>query len=233
MCEKILITGANRGLGLELTGLLLKRGHQVFAINRRESDELLKLRDDYSDDLLLYSADVTEEGEIEDIIRRISEKFEHLDIVINNAAVHLEQSAPDIEQVDFSVYLPTFSINSVAPLIVVKHALALLRRGNRKLIVNVSSEAGGIGTAWRKGEFSYCMSKAALNMASQLLQNALKDEQIKVLTVHPGWFSSDMGGSQAPITPAQAAQDVEKIVAKSWPLDGPVYIDPQGKVLAW
>jgi NAD(P)-dependent dehydrogenase (short-subunit alcohol dehydrogenase family) len=101
------------------------------------------------------------------------------------------------------------------------------------LIVNISSEAGGIGTAWRKREFSYCMSKAALNMASQLLQNALKDEQIKVLSVHPGWFSSDMGGSQAPITPSQAAQDVVKIVAKSWPLDGPVYVDPQGKTLAW
>ena len=70
-------------------------------------------------------------------------------------------------------------------------------------------------------------------MASQLLQNALKPEGIKVLSIHPGWFSSDMGGSKAPITPQQAAEDVAKLLIKSWPVDGPVYIDPDGETLAW
>ncbi len=233
MHRNVLITGANRGLGLELTRVLLQIGHRVFAINRRESDALLQLRDEFADGLLLYSADVTDESAIEDVMRRISEEFNRIDLLINNAAVHLEQSKPALDQVDFSVYLPSFSINAVAPLIVVKHALPLLRHGDGKLIANISSEAGGIGTAWRKSEYAYCMSKAALNMASQLLQNTLKEEGIKVLALHPGWFSSDMGGSQAPITPLQAAQDVADQLTKSWPLDGPVYIDPQGKMLAW
>ncbi len=233
MPQNILITGANRGLGLELTRVLLQMGHHLFAINRHESEALLELREIFPDSLLLYSADVTDESAIADIMRRISEEFDHLDIVINNAAVHLEQSKPELEQIDFSVFTPTFSVNAVAPLIVVKHALSLLRRGEGKLIANVSSEAGGIGTAWRKNEYSYCMSKAALNMASQLLQNAYKEEGIKVLALHPGWFSSDMGGSQAPITPMQAAKDVAKLLTQSWSLDGPVYIDPQGRPLAW
>ncbi len=233
MPQNILITGANRGLGLELTRVLLQLGHHLFAINRRESEALLQLRNEFPDDLLLYAADVIDEPAIEDVLRRISEEFDHLDLVINNAAVHLEQSKPPIEQVDFSVYLPTFSVNAVAPLIVIKHALPLLRRGEGKLIANVSSEAGGIGTAWRKWEYSYCMSKAALNMASQLLQNALKEEGIKVLSLHPGWFSSDMGGTQAPITPGQAAQGVAKLLTQSWALDGAVYIDPHGEPLAW
>jgi len=233
MHQNTLITGANRGLGLELTRVLLQNGCRVFAINRRESDALLQLRDEFTDGLLLYSADVTDEPAIEDVIRRISEEFDHIDLLINNAAVHMEQSKPALEQVDFSVYLPSFSINAVAPLIVIKHGLPLLRRGDGKLIANISSEAGAIGTAWRKCEFSFCMSKAALNMASQLLQNALKEEGIKVLAVHPGWFSSDMGGPQAPITTQQAAQDVAEQLTKSWPLDGPIYIDPQGKTLAW
>jgi NAD(P)-dependent dehydrogenase (short-subunit alcohol dehydrogenase family) len=233
MHQNAFITGANRGLGLELTRVLLQKSYRVFAINRRESGALLQLRDEFADSLLLYSADVTDEPAIEDVILRISEEFNHIDLLVNNAAVHLEQTMPALEQVDFSVYLPSFSVNAVAPLIVVKHALPLLRRGDGKLIVNVSSEAGGIGTAWRKSEYSYCMSKAALNMASQLLQNALKEEGIKVLALHPGWFSSDMGGSQAPITPLQAAQDVVKLLTRSWPLDGPVYIDPQGNELAW
>jgi NAD(P)-dependent dehydrogenase (short-subunit alcohol dehydrogenase family) len=233
MPQNVLITGANRGLGLELTRILLQQAHRIFAINRRESEALLQLRDEFPDDLLLYSADVTDEPAIADIMRRIGERVEHLDLVVNNAAVHLEHSKPELEQVDFSVYLPTFSINAVAPLIVIKHALPLLRRGNGKLIANISSEAGGIGTAWRKNEYSYCMSKAALNMASQLLQNAYKEEGIKVLALHPGWFSSDMGGSQAPITTRQAAQDVAKLLTKTWSLDGPVYVDPEGKALAW
>jgi NAD(P)-dependent dehydrogenase (short-subunit alcohol dehydrogenase family) len=233
MHQNIIITGANRGLGLELTRVLLQNGHHVFAINRRESDALLQLRDEFHDGLLRYSADVTDEPAVEDVMRRISEDCDHIDILINNAAVHLEQSKPALEQVDFSVYLPSFSVNAVAPLIVIKHALPLLRRGDGKLIANISSEAGGIETAWRKSEYSYCMSKAALNMASQLLQNALKKEGIKVLAMHPGWFSSDMGGSQAPITPLQAAQDVAKLLTRPWSLEGPVYIDPQGKELAW
>ena len=169
MGHNILITGANRGLGLDLTRVLLQVGHRVIAINRRESDALMQLRDKHPDDLLFFSADVTDEHAVEDVLLRISEQCKHLDIVVNNAAVHLEQSAPEIEQVDFSVYLPSFSVNAVAPLMVIKYALPLLRAGERKLIANVSSEAGAIGTAWRKSEFSYCMSKAALNMASQLL----------------------------------------------------------------
>jgi NAD(P)-dependent dehydrogenase (short-subunit alcohol dehydrogenase family) len=229
----ILITGANRGLGLELTHVLLRSGHQLFAINRRDSEALRQLREEFPDDLLIYSADVTDEPVIADILRRVAEEFVHLDLVINNAAVHLEQSKPKLEQVDFSAYLPTFSINAVAPLIVVKHALPLLRRGNGKLIANISSEAGGIGTAWRKNEYSYCMSKAALNMASQLLQNAYKEEGIKVLALHPGWFSSDMGGSEAPITPRQAARNVAKLLTKTWSLEGPVYVDHRGEPLAW
>jgi NAD(P)-dependent dehydrogenase (short-subunit alcohol dehydrogenase family) len=233
MPQNVLITGANRGLGLELTRVLLQSGHRIFAINRRESEALLQLREEFPDDLLLYKADVTDEFAIADILRRIAEEFGHLDLVINNAAVHLDHAKPDLEQVDFSVYLPTFSVNAVAPLIVVKHALPLLRRGGGKLIVNVSSEAGGIGTAWRKNEYSYCMSKAALNMASRLLQNAYKEEGIKVLALHPGWFNSDMGGSQAPITTRQAAQDVAKLLTKTWSLEGPVYVDPQGEALAW
>ena len=76
---------------------------------------------------------------------------------------------------------------------VIKNALPLLRKGRKKLIVNFSSEAGSIGTCGRQSEYSYCMSKAALNMASQILQNAVKAEGIKVLALHPGWFSSDMG----------------------------------------
>jgi NAD(P)-dependent dehydrogenase (short-subunit alcohol dehydrogenase family) len=156
-----------------------------------------------------------------------------LDIVLNNAAVNLERSGPLLEQVDFLIYLPTYQVNAIGPLMLVKYALPLLRKGNKKLIVNISSEAGSIGACGRTREYSYCMSKAALNMASRILQNALKEEGIKVLALHPGWFSSDMGGADAPITPWEAAEEIVKLVLNPPGLDGQIFVSPDGEALEW
>jgi NAD(P)-dependent dehydrogenase (short-subunit alcohol dehydrogenase family) len=129
--------------------------------------------------------------------------------------------------------LPVYQVNAVGPLIVVKYALPLLRKGQRKLIINFSSEAGSIGACWRKSEYAYCMSKAALNMASRILQNALKEEGFKVLALHPGWFSSDMGGVDAPITPAEAAEEIVKLVLNPLSLVGPIFVASNGEALEW
>ena len=125
-----------------------------------------------------------------------------------------------------------FEVNAVGPLRVVKHGLPLLRKGGRKLIVNVSSEAGSIGDCWRKTEYAYCMSKSALNMGSKLLQNHVAPEGIKVLALHPGWFNSS-GKGPAPISAEQAAVKVLETILKPHPLDEPMYLDPDGKPLPW
>jgi NAD(P)-dependent dehydrogenase (short-subunit alcohol dehydrogenase family) len=233
MNYKILITGANRGLGLALTENLLAGRHMIYAIIRQESPELLRLQEIYPGSLRLYSGDVSEESSIRLALENITSQAGSLDILLNNAAVNLESSRPMLEQVDFSVYLPTYQINAIGPLVVVKYALPLLRKGYKKLIVNFSSEAGSIGTCERTSEYSYCMSKAALNMASRILQNALNEEGFKVLAVHPGWFSSDMGGVDAPITPAVAAQEIVELVMNPPDLDGPVYVSSNGNAIEW
>ena len=233
MTYKILITGANRGLGLVLTEKLLADGHYIYAINRRDSHELLQLQEEYPESLHRYSGDVTDEASIRQALEAIASQVGSLDIVLNNAAVHLDPSRLLLEKVDFSVYLPAYQVNAVGPLVVVKYALLLLRKGQKKLIVNVSSEAGSIGACWRKSEYSYCMSKAALNMASRILHNALKEEGIKVLALHPGWFSSDMGGADAPITPSDAAEEILKLVLNPPGLDGPIYVASNGEALEW
>ncbi len=230
---QILITGANRGLGLALTEKLLADGHHIHALNRRESRELLRLKEKYSPSLQLYPCDVGDERSVRQALETMACQVNALDMVLNNAAVDLDQSRLSLEQVDFSVYLPTFQANSIGPLMVIKYALPLIRRGTRKLIVNFSSEAGSMGSCWRKSEYSYCMSKAALNMASRILQNDLKEEGIKVLALHPGWFSSDMGGPEAPITPAEAAERIAKVLSNPPELDGPIYVDLNGDALEW
>jgi NAD(P)-dependent dehydrogenase (short-subunit alcohol dehydrogenase family) len=233
MNYEILITGANRGLGLALTEKLLVLGHQIHAINRRSSEDLSLLQKKYPASLRLYPGDVSDESSIRQAMESIASQVTGLDIVLNNAAVNMERSGPFLEQVDFSIYMPTYQVNAIGPLMVVKYALPLLRKGHKKLIVNFSSEAGSIGASRRTREYSYCMSKAALNMASRILQNALKEEGIKVLALHPGWFSSDMGGKQAPITPSEAAQRVVKLVLNPPGLNGPIFVAPNGKSLEW
>jgi NAD(P)-dependent dehydrogenase (short-subunit alcohol dehydrogenase family) len=229
----ILITGANRGLGLAMTEIFLSQRHRVVAIIRKNNDTLQNLQDKYRDDLSVFSADVTAEPSIKNTIEAIAGQIKYIDILINNAAVHLDPERLPIEQVEFSDYPRTFLVNSVAPLLVIKHALPLIRKGQKKLIVNISSEAGSITNAWRKSEYAYCMSKAALNMASRILQNDLHKEGIKVLAVHPGWFSSDMGGQAAPITPALAAEQVVSLLLKSFDLKGPIYYGPGGETMPW
>ena len=149
MSNEILITGANRGLGLALTEKLLAGGHHIHAINRQESTDLLLLRKKYPRNLHLFAGDVSDESSIQKALETIAGQTGSLDMILNNAAVNLERSGPFLEQVDFSIYMPTYQVNAIGPLMVVKYALPLLRKGNRKLIVNFSSEAGSIGACER------------------------------------------------------------------------------------
>lgn len=230
---KVLITGANRGLGLALTEKLLDEGHVVHAIIRHESPGLLRLLHGYPANLRLYIGDVSDEDSIRMALEKIRSATQTLDILLNNAAVGLEQGLPLLEQLDFSTYLPMFQVNALGPLLVAKYALPLLRHGNGKLIVNFSSEAGSIGDSDRTSDYGYCMSKAALNMASKIMQNDLKKDRIKVLSLHPGWFSSDMGGPDAPITPADAADKIVKLILNPPGLNGPIFVSSDGEEMEW
>jgi NAD(P)-dependent dehydrogenase (short-subunit alcohol dehydrogenase family) len=231
--NSILITGINRGLGLSLSRIFLSQGHALFAIIRHTSAALQSLQKQYGDQLKLYTGDVTDEPSIMNAVGDISRDTDHIDMLINNSAIIFPADKIPIEHVDFSVYEKTFQVNSIGPLKVIKHALPLVRKGTKKLIINISSEAGSIGDAWRTSEYAYCMSKSALNMASRILQNYVADEGIRVLAVHPGWFSSDMGTAAAPITPDQAAEKVTVLFERSFELKGPMYFDLHGNMMPW
>ncbi|MBN2535235.1 MAG: SDR family NAD(P)-dependent oxidoreductase [Spirochaetales bacterium] len=229
----ILITGTNRGLGFYLADCFLEEGHTVISLIRSRNNNIKNLKKKYSLRYFIVPCNVTKEKEILRSFHKVRKITPYIDILINNAAVHLEQHKPDIQNINFSCYVPTYKVNSLAPLMIASRFLPLIKAGRTKLIVNISSEAGSIENAYRKTEYSYCMSKAALNMASKMLQNRVKDDGIKVLAIHPGWFSSDMGGVDAPVTPGQAAYRVVKTIQKKWSLSDAIYIDPDGKEMAW
>ncbi len=230
---KILLSGANRGLGLALSEYFIQNGHKVYALLRKRSPEISTLQQNYEKSLFIFKVDVTNRQLLLDAYRRIKERTAEIDILINNAAVHHEQEPSDLGEIDFSVYAPTLEVNAIAPLKVVEVFLPLILAGHKRLIVNITSEAGSIGNMRREREYAYCMSKAALNMASKILDNRLRREGIKVLALHPGWFSSDMGGGDAPITPRQAAFNVGRTILKDRHSRKAVYVDARGRKLPW
>jgi NAD(P)-dependent dehydrogenase (short-subunit alcohol dehydrogenase family) len=232
MDEQFLITGAARGLGLAMTRDLLGRGCRVSVLVRTESDGLRGLRSRFGERLGVHFGDVTDEESVRHSFAEVAQRLGHLDVLINNAVTYLDGSRPAIEEADLSICARTFEVNAVAPLRVVQHGLSLLRKGKRKLIVNVSSEAGSIGDCRRTAEFAYCMSKSALNMGSKLLQNHLQPEGIKVLALHPGWFNSS-GEGPAPISADEASVKVLQTILKPHRVDEPMYVDPDGKALPW
>ena len=233
MNGNILITGASRGIGLALTKKFLKNNFTVYTLTTSIRDELKSLSGIYQGKLFNYICDVTKENIIIEVFNEISKKIEFLDIIVNNAAIHLEDRNKDIDEMDFEQIKRTYDVNSLGPLRIIKHFISLLKKGSLKKIVNISSEAGSISVAWRKSEFGYCMSKAALNMASKLLQNRFQKSNIKVLAIHPGWVKTDMGGKEAPILPDESAKKVYDLIIKKWDMSDPIYFDLDGKEMNW
>jgi NAD(P)-dependent dehydrogenase (short-subunit alcohol dehydrogenase family) len=231
--KNVLITGASRGLGYSLAEGYAAQGFYVIACARDiNSDHLQKFKAKYKDNVRLLNMDVSETDSVDQAAFQTEQTVAGLDILINNAAVHSDDSFAEIEKINVDHCLETFNINAVGALRVTKAFIRLLENGTSKELVNISSEAGSISNCQREKEFDYCMSKAALNMESKLLQNYLKGRNIKVLAIHPGWMRTDMGGPNADLSVNEAAANVIGIIDQyKDTLEGPVYVDYSGKPL--
>lgn len=230
--QTIFITGANRGMGFVLTEKLLELGYMVLAGCRVESDQLKALAKSHSE-LKIIPLEVTAEQSVIRAVNLVSREVTGLDIIINNAAVYLTSAKVLLEDTNFADMQKMWEVNTLGPLRIAKYFLPLLERGSRKLIVNISSEAGCITDSWRTSEYGYTMSKAALNMQSKVLQNYLKPKGFKVLAIHPGWMRTEMGGPDADLDPKTSAAGIAQLILKDWGLDEGIYFDYRGIPLPW
>jgi NAD(P)-dependent dehydrogenase (short-subunit alcohol dehydrogenase family) len=235
MQKSVFITGADKGLGLSLAGRFLEGGFCVFAGDYLSGAALKKAAEQFPDQLTMVGLDVTDPHSIRQAVQTVAEQTPALDILINNAAVYLERPIKLLQAVDFNdmQFQRTMEVNALGPLRVIQQFLPLLEKGERKLIVNISSEAGGFTACQRPSEYAYCMSKSALNMASKILQNALRPGGFKVLAIHPGWMRTDMGGQEADIAPEEAAEGIFRLAMKAWRPEEAIYMDYQGNMLPW
>ena len=233
--KTVLITGADAGLGLSLVKRFLQGGFAVFAGVHRSMDSLNVLASEYGDPLSLILLNVADLESVRAAARLVDEQTNSLDIIINNAGIHLDHSKLPLEQLDLSdQHLQrTMDVNAFGPLRVVQQFLSLMEKGERKLVLNISSEAGSIADSKRENQFVYCMSKAALNMQSKILHNYLKPRGFNVLVVHPGWMRTNMGGPSAAINSDEPAAGIFDLAAREPKPGDPIYIDYRGEPLPW
>jgi NAD(P)-dependent dehydrogenase (short-subunit alcohol dehydrogenase family) len=210
--EKVaLITGAARGLGLYLTKECLNRGYKVLAMARETHSNLQQLKDQYTEKIVILNADMCDYEAIKKCRIEAEKAVKHIDIIVNNVGVWFdyERLPLDDARFDFDMILKEFDINSLGPLRIIREFFDLVKKSELKTIINISSEAGSMSMhSWRKGEFAYCMSKASLNCASNIIDFAYKEDGIKVYAVDPGWMKTNMGGETAEVEPTESATDI-------------------------
>lgn len=211
---KIFITGANRGLGLELARTWLGAGHEVWG-SARTTDPAAFLALGPAGAVTL---DLGDEASIVAGFDALAPQIGSLDLLVNCAGLDARAFGIEDPRGPFDVAAEhvneVMRINATGPMLVTREALPLLRAGTNPMVLNVSSQLGSMQVAATKGrDTSYCVSKAALNMWSVKAAQALRDEGIAVVMLHPGWVSTDMGGPQAQLTPTESATSIVAAVA--------------------
>lgn len=206
---KLIVTGAGKGLGLEIVGEALRRGHEVAAGMRSletNVDALKARQEGVPGKLTLLELDVDEEDSIAKAKEAMVARWGTLDALINNAGILLARDQ-SIERLEFAAVENTFRTNLYGPMKMVKHFLPLLKESYRPFILNVSSEAGCFAGAYG-GDYPYALSKAALNYFTAQLRKELVPQGFGVYAMHPGWIRTPMGGSQAPADPLDSAKAI-------------------------
>lgn len=233
MMEHILISGANRGIGLELTRQLLASGERVFAGCRRpqEAKALHALKMDYERQLFIVQLDVTADQSLSAAKKAVLQETDRLDWLINNAAILYEEES--LHDFDAQLMAHTLDVNVSGVMRLTSRFVDLLRRSEHGKLINISSNAGSLRKAPSDERYSYNASKAALNMLTRLLARRLKREGIVVVSLHPGWVHTEMGGEDAPISPEESAEKMIRLIAGLNMADTDKFFTFRGKEFPW
>ena len=229
--KTVLITGTNRGLGLEFVKQYLEAGQRVIATARdpASSEELQALREQYPKQLSLYALDVASADSRKQFVNAIGDQPVHL--LINNAGVH--GGWGQLGKLDEEEWLRCLHINSISPIKMTEILRANLANAEQATVAFLSSKMGSIADNTSGGSYTYRSSKAALNAAAKSLAMDLKGEKIKVVMLHPGWVRTDMGGPNGLIDPPASIGGMRRVLANlSWDQCGS-FIAYDGTVIPW
>jgi len=215
----ILITGSNRGLG-KATGLkLCENGHEVI-FTSRNLNNLKAIEQEVQAkkyNASFFELDVCNLDSIINLKKEIQKKYDHIDTLINNAGI-LNDRNESILNLDHQLLHQTMNTNLFNPLYMIQQFQGLIKKSSNGVIVNISSVLGQL-ESMATGMPSYRISKCAINAVTKVVSEELRDFNIKVNSIHPGWVQTDMGGSEASLTIDEAVPGL--VWAATLDQDGP------------
>jgi NAD(P)-dependent dehydrogenase (short-subunit alcohol dehydrogenase family) len=207
----VLITGSNRGIGLEWARQLAAEGWRVYATARHpeEAHELAALADQFVD-VVVMRLDVSV---VEDVrATYLALRGQPIDLLINNAGVYLEKGTPHLGCLRYDDWLRTLAVNTLGPVRVTEALLDNLMLGQRKQVVVTTSHMGSIEDILAPGDYYYRSSKAALNAAFRGFAAELRPRGINVTILHPGAVATRMGGPESDLTAEESVRAMRRLI---------------------
>jgi len=226
------ITGANRGLGLELVTQIIQQGDTVIGGVRDPTTasalSALPVR--------IHKLDITCDHSIAHFVQRVQDQ--PVDVLINNAGIaHCDpqngRQGKRLKGLERDELLHYYNVNSIGPLLLTQNLIPNLRMGVRKLIVNMSSDLASISMNRAGQWYEYRASKVALNMLTCTLASELKGEGFTCICMHPGWVRTEMGGSDAPLSVTQSVTGMLAALERVTALDNGQFLDYTDSRLPW
>ena len=225
----VLVTGANRGLGLEFARQYASEGWQVIACTRdpKSATALTSLSAQFAN-IRIVALDVNDFSQIDQVAKQLAS--EKIDVLINNAGIYPNSSWG---QVNYDDWAQAFRINTMAPLKMAEAFLPHVASSELKKIVTLSSKMGSLDDNTSGGSYIYRSSKAALNMVMKSLSIDLKTKGIASTILHPGWVQTDMGGPNGLINAEQSITGLRKVIAALTLANSGRFIAYDGKEIPW
>jgi NAD(P)-dependent dehydrogenase (short-subunit alcohol dehydrogenase family) len=229
----VLVTGANRGLGLAFTRALLARGDRVVATARHpgKATMLNTLTGEYPGRLHVLPLDAGLEKSRDELARELPLVLDgaHIDLLVNNAGVL--HSGERWGRLDQGILEDSLRVNAIGPLLLVQALAPLLADG--ATVANVSTQMASLSTRTEFRSPSYSMSKAAQNMATVQLAKALESRGITVVALNPGWVRTDMGGAGGELTPEASVDGLLGVLDRLKHSDSGRFLDWRGQPMPW
>ncbi len=229
--SSILITGANRGIGLELTRCFAQDDWRVFACcrNPEQTDELHALAAK-NNKLSIHRLEVTDRAQISELAEAL--KAETIDILFNNAGIFGPEKQ-GFGETDRDDWLETFHVNCIAPMMITEAFVEMVARSRLRIIAAMGSVMGSIDENSSGNHYAYRTSKVAVHMVIKGLSLDLADRGIITVALHPGWVRTRMGGTDALLGADVSAQGLKKVLLGLSIEDSGCLIDSLGEKRVW
>lgn len=228
----LLITGANRGLGLEFVKQYAAAGWRVLACCRAPADAeaLQALADASQGRVTLHALDVVDFSDIDALARQLRDT--PIDLLINNAGIYPDRHG-GFGQTDYDAWVLAFLVNTMAPMKMAEAFIGNLELGQGKTIATVSSKMGSVADNTSGGGYLYRSSKAAVNIVVKSLSLDLAARGIRAVVLHPGWVRTDMGGPNALITAETSVAGMRDVIERLTAADSGRFIGFDGEEVPW